>query len=210
MKKVFALLLAVIMCLFAGCAQSTVTNEADDEWVSIVDTKDQKESDTKSEDDNTSTDEKESKEESDDSTQSGTNIDSYWISLIGKSVADVESMRGAMSESEWVDGPIYRFGTGDEWFMFSEYDFAEDNSYIPLGHCSGIMLSLSKLLAGDGPLTYTDLENALGKVLNQSFDPMYETNIFTASYKSYEIKMYVGSKEAINESTIVEVWERKL
>ena len=160
MKKLFAIMLALMMVIFTGCTSENVDNskeESKDNKVTLqgIAEKDTKaempesnykqEPESKSEDTNSDEEFVDETEESEDKAQEVT-IDEDVLSLIGKTTDELVSLKGELTESVWSDGPRYRFGSENAWYGFDGYDFAEDSSYIPLGICNSMDVPLSMLL----------------------------------------------------------------
>ncbi len=192
MKKLFILMLVLCLFVFSACGADTAS--VDEE---VLETK----TDIKEEKD-TQIKEQEEKEE-----EIALKIDSSWMSLLGLTRDEIEAKKGNMTESLWADGPLYRFGEENIWYAFSEYDFAEDNSYIPLGVCTGVSVPLGILMNADSQIGAQELENAMGKLLTEEFDEMYETNVYAASYKGCTFDIYENSYNEINQNSVVNIKE---
>ena len=205
MKKIVALMLVLMVALFAGCAGNEATEKPREE-------REEKKTTSVKEKENTS--EKQSKKENTKNQESEEDeeeqiarvkIDGIWLDLIGRNSSSIAAIKGEMSESIWEDGPLYRFGSDNVWYGFDGYDFAEDNSYIPLGSCNSIAIPLNMLLEGEDVCNAQVLEEAAGKTLTQGFDAMYECNTYAVSYRGYRFVIYENSLSGITGQSVVNV-----
>ena len=152
MKKIIALMLALTMVIFAGCTSEKTTEEKEEREEKKVSSQSIDE-DTLSEDEKKESEptkkEPETPEEESPVEAARDEIDERWLALMGKTQDEIVRIKGPMSENYWADGPLYRFGPENVWYSFEGYDFAEDNSYIPLGSCTGIGVPLDMLLENE-------------------------------------------------------------
>ncbi len=209
MKKLFALILAVMMG-FSLVSLTGCTNTEDEDYEVYEDSEDEED-----EDDFASVDpepesirkENDKKDDNDENEEMKlkAKVNKKYFDYLGKTPAQMEEELGAMSESYWVDGPWYHFGDCELWFAFSEYDFAEDNSYIPLGKCNTVNVSMGEFLTNTDDCGLDDLAEALGVTFKQEEDLMDGGYSFSADYEGNHIVLYADSKEAINRNTSVKI-----
>lgn len=199
MKKLIALMLVLVLCLFAGCTNETSYEEKEE----VI--KEKKESTAQPTEDSLKkdTESEEEKEEQEESAR--VMIDESWLNLIGKTSGEIADIKGAMSENLWADGPLYRFGLENVWYAFENYDFSSDNSYIPLGACNSIGVPLYMLLKDQEVCNADTLEKATGKVLTEEYDVMYECNTYSVAYKGYRFVIYEVSKSGISQESVVNI-----
>ncbi len=213
MKKFLAIILAIFMGLsmlaFTGC-----TNTADDDYEDYEDYEDEEEDDWASvdpepdswgDDDDDAVDKGGDGSDPDEEFKLKAKVNKKYFDYLGKTPGQMEKELGAMSESYWVDGPWYHFGDCELWFAFSEYDFAEDNSYIPLGVCNTVNVSMGEFLMNIDDCNLDDLAAALGVTFKQEEDLMDGGYSFSADYDGNHIVLYADSKEAINRDTSVKI-----
>lgn len=216
MKKLFAIMLALMMVIFTGCTSENADNskeESKDNKVTLqgIAEKDTKaempennykqEPESKSEDTNSDEEFVDETEESEDKAQEVT-IDEGVLSLIGKTNDEVVNIKGELSETIWADGPRYRFGSENVWYGFDSYEIAEDSSYIPLGICNSLDVPLSMLLKAVEANAET-LEKAIDQELIEGFNVMYECNTYSATYNGYSFIIYEDSLSNISGQSIV-------
>ncbi len=198
MKKLVSLMLVLALCLFAGCTSENVSVEKED----IKEKKETTAELTKGysdEDAEPEEDEEEPKE------TERIMIDESWLALIGKTSSEIADVKGAMSENLWADGPLYRFGPENVWYAFENYDFSSDNSYIPLGACNSIGVPLYMLLEDAEVCNAEALEKAVGKVLSEGFDAMYECNTYSVTYNGFRFVIYEASTTGISQESVVNI-----
>lgn len=212
MKRLLSLIMIVMMLLMAGCAgDETDTADGRDEV-----------SDTASDDESTENDDEKSEDKKTDTkktnrvkkyTKSGkskkqqksdADIDETYFKEIGLAVSELETIYGEMSESYWDNGPIYRFGENENWYAFEQYDFAEDNSYIPLGKCNCVFVPLSKLIT-TGECSADTLEQALETELTEEYDEMDGGYVYSCKYDGLNISIYAQSRADIDAQSMVNI-----
>lgn len=201
MKKLVSLVLILALCLFAGCASENASEEK--ETIKEKEEAPQELIKGSPEDEDFKEDAESEKEKAERIL-----IDESWLALIGKSSNEIAALKGAMSENLWADGPLYRFGPDNVWYAFEDYDFASDNSYIPLGTCNSIGVPLYMLLEDTEVCNADALEKAVGKVLSEGFDAMYECNTYSVTYKGFSFVIYEASRAGISQESVVNI-ERK-
>ena len=200
MKKTLALILALMMVLFAGCTSEKASDEKEEsreknkESVQeLIDSFEEKEK------------ENESDEEKDEEQPERVLISDKWLELMGKTSDAIADIKGKMTENQWADGPLYRFGPENVWYAFENYDFAEDNSYIPLGSCNSIRVPLNMLLENEEISNAETLENTVGKILTEGYDAMYECNTYSVTYRGYRFVIYESDKSNISGKSVVNI-----
>ncbi len=202
MKKLIALMLVLVLCLFAGCTNETSSEEKED----INEKKESTAELTKGSYEKNTKEDTESEDEKAKSKETErVMIDESWLALMGKTSSEIADIKGAMSENLWADGPLYRFGLENVWYAFENYDFASDNSYIPLGACNSIGVPLYMLLEEQEVCNAETLEKAVGKVLTEGFDVMYECNTYSVTYKGYRFVIYEEARSGISQESVVNI-----
>ena len=208
MKKIIALMLVLMFVLFAGCTSEKATEEKEEH-------KEKKESSYRIDEEELPEDEeneskpakKEPEEPKKESPEEAVRdeIDERWLALVGKTQEEIVRIKGEMSENLWADGPLYRFGPENVWYSFDSYDFAADNSYIPLGRCTGVGVPLDMLLENEESCDARALQRAVKGELIQGFDAMYECNTYTVTYKGFRFLIYEDSASAISGQSVVDI-----
>lgn len=214
MKKIIALMLALMMVIFAGCTSENTTEEKKESKETSQKTTEKVSANVNEEEQKNEKKAsviKENTEDSEDATEEPTSesvsveIDDSWLALMGKTQDEIVRIKGALSDNDWADGPLYRFGSENVWYSFEGYDFAEDNNYIPLGSCTGVGVPLDMLLETEGNCDAQALENAVGNELTQGFDIMYECNTYSVTYNGYRFVIYEDSASAISGQSVVNI-----
>jgi len=179
MKK--ALLLLLVFCLFfCGCEKS---GENDDDRASYV------YSDEDDMEDN----------DAEDVKKIDASIDASMFKALGKTPEHVEAIYGKMNESIWVDGPIYSFKEADAWFAFSEYDFTDDNTYVPLGKCVTVITDVDNFVKNsDGEINDALIASLSDSGISKGYDEMDGVVYYEITHDEYRITIYEDSNGNIS------------
>ncbi len=215
MKKLWFLLVIAFVMIFSGCARREqdfsdrkIRSSVEDSSVSLEE-KEEKNFDENVDED---TDEEEKyKQEKYDSDEKGESvvgsIDESYLNDIGRSVEELENVRGAFSEYYWADGPIYRFGSCQAWYGFEDYEYISNTEFRPKGNCNVVRVPMKDFLKSADYNSDT-LEKITGNKFESEFVEMFGTNAFVTEYKNYRFCIYADTKSDINADSVVNV-ERK-
>lgn len=128
---------------------------------------------------------------------------------IGKDVKTFTDEYGEISDSDWLDGPMYRFGENEKWYSFSEYDLTEDNGYIPRGVCTHVFMTFEELVySPEGEYDIDVFEDAVSSKLVSYYNEQDMTNIYRADYKKYTIELIETPEIGINSDSAVVVTKK--
>ena len=210
MKKIVALMLVLMIALLTGCGGNEDTEkprkEREEKKTTAV-------KDTKGKDifdklmKKVKKDEPDEDEPDEDEPENEENaeINELWLDLMGKDSEEIAGIKGGMSDNIWADGPLYRCGSETVGYGVDAYDFAESSGSIPLGGCNYMCVPLNMLLKTEGNCNAQALEKAVGKVLTEGFDAMYECNTYSVTYKGYRFIVYEDSASAISGLSNVDI-----
>ena len=202
MKKIVALMLVLMIALLTGCGGNEDTEKPQKESEEKKTTAVKEENDKDIFDKLMETDESEEDEPEEDAR---VEIDEIRLELMGKSSEEIANIKGEMSENIWADGPLYKFGSEAVWYGFDAHEFVEGDSYIPIGGCDYICVPLNMLLKTEENCNAQSLEKAVGKVLTEGFDAMYECNTYSVTYKDYRFVIYEDSASDISGQSTVNI-----
>lgn len=182
MKKIFLLLLAFCLA-FCGCEKSA-ENDNDDRSSYVY------------------SDEDEIEEDTEDVKDIDASINDSMFKALGKTPEHVEAMYGKMTESVWVDGPIYRFEDSDSWFAFSEYDFADDNAYVPLGKCEMIIIDVDDFVeTSEEEISGGLLASLSDSGISKGYEEMDGIVYYEITHDEYQITIYEDHNGNISEDS---------
>lgn len=207
MKKLISLLM-IIMLMLVGCSHNEADTDTGREDVSHSDSDTNEtqadENDEKEKKPVKKRYTKEGKTTGKKTAKSNSDIDETYFNQIGLTVDELEAVYGEMSESYWDNGPIYRFGENENWYAFEQYDFAEDNSYIPLGKCNCVFVPMNKLIT-TGEYSADALEQALDTKLSEEYDEMDGGYVYSCKYDGLNISIYAQSRAHIDAQSMVNI-----
>lgn len=109
---------------------------------------------------------------------------------MGRSVSQIVAEHGKMTLSEWVNGPVYRFGDNDYWHAFSEYEIT-DNGYEPKGECNCVIIPLYELIDTPDDIIDEDVLVELSdSKVSKGFDDMEGMHYYELTHKKFKITVY--------------------
>ncbi len=138
------------------------------------------------------------------SKSSAPSIKENKINELGQNAKYFLNKYGEITDSDWIDGPIYKFAENENWYAFSEYDFDENENYIPLGTCTHIFMTFGDLISSpDKEYDIDVFEEAVSKKIVMYYNEMDMINIYEASYKKFKIELSETPGKGINEDSPV-------
>lgn len=159
----------------------------------------------KSQNVNTSKTEANSRNQIEHSESNAPSVNENKINVLGQKTEYFYDKYGEIIDSEWIDGPIYKFTKNESWYAFSEYNLDENGNYTPLGTCTHIFMTFGELI--DSPEKEYDIdvfEEAVSGKLVMHYNEMDMINVYEATYKNFKIELSETPGKGINaDSSIV-------
>lgn len=153
---------------------------------------------------NTSKIETDSENQIDNSESNTPSVNENKINVLGQKTKYFFDKYGEITDSEWIDGPIYKFAENESWYAFSEYNLDENGNYTPLGTCTHIFMTFGDLI--DSPEKEYDIdvfEEAVSGKLVMYYNEMDMANVYEATYKNFKIELSEMSGKGINADSSV-------
>lgn len=111
---------------------------------------------------------------------------------------------GEITDSDWIDGPMYKFAENENWYAFSEYDFDENENYIPRGTCTHIFMTFGDLISSpDKEYDIDVFEEAVSEKIVMYYNEMDMINVYETSYKNFKIELSETPGKGINADSPV-------
>lgn len=121
------------------------------------------------------------------------------------SADDIISLYGEPEETEWAEGPIYKFSNSGKWYSFSQYEFDGD-VYFPKGECTEIIMPLYEIIKSEnGEYDLDTVKEATGDKLVLSYNEIDNLPNYETVFEDYKLVIYAEENGNINENSNVNV-----
>ncbi len=115
------------------------------------------------------------------------------------------SLYGEPEETEWAEGPIYKFANSGKWYSFSQYEF-DGNVYFPKGECTEIIMPLYEIIKSEnGEYDLDTVKEATGNKLVLSYNEIDNLPNYETVFKKFKLVIYAEENGNINENSNVNV-----